>query len=123
MCGVVKRVALLSVVGAIAVLTSVFPAFADDERLTAYDISWPQCPDTFPEGEFEFAVIGLTGGKPFTSNNCFAAQYRWARTAEVNPDVYINLDFPPGGARALNGPPRGVRRTRRLVRGYTGVTT
>jgi len=59
-----------------------------------YDISWPQCGEPNPQGEIGFAVIGLTGGKPFTRNRCFDAQYQWARQAEAHPDVYINLDYP-----------------------------
>jgi len=83
----------------------VVPARADEGFVPAYDISWPQCPDTFPEGEFSFAVIGLTGGRPFTSNACFSPQYAWARSVEQHPDVYINLDFPrPGRPEAANGP-------------------
>lgn len=71
----------------------------------AYDISWPQCPATYPAGEFAFAVIGLNNGYPFSTNDCFRAQYEWASTAEANPDVYINFDFPsPGEASALEGP-------------------
>ena len=59
-----------------------------------YDISWPQCDAAKPAGSIGFAVIGLTGGKPFTRNRCFDEQYRWARQAETAPDVYINLDYP-----------------------------
>ncbi len=89
-------------------------AMAVGERATAdggptghliYDISWPQCPTTLPQGGFHFAVIGLNNGYPFSSNDCFAFQYAWASTVEANPDVYINLDFPaPGAAHALDGP-------------------
>ena len=80
-------------------------AVAEEQALLSYDISWPQCPDTVPAGEFEFAVIGLTGGRPFTANKCFDAQYAWASTAQENPDVYINLDFPKQGrVEAASGP-------------------
>jgi len=83
----------------------VVPAAADEAEGPAYDISWPQCPDNYPEGSFSFAVIGLTGGRPFTTNECFRTQYAWALTAQLHPDVYINLDFPKAGRReALTGP-------------------
>lgn len=70
-----------------------------------YDISWPQCPATTPQGGFHFAVIGLNNGYPFSTNDCFEFQYAWAKTVEEHPDVYINLDFPkPGNKYALTGP-------------------
>ena len=71
----------------------------------SYDISWPQCPATFPSGEFTLAVIGLNNGRPFTTNDCFRSQYRWAQTAQQHPDVYVNVDFPRANARqAATGP-------------------
>lgn len=90
-----------------------------EEAFPAYDISWPQCPDSLPEGNFSFAVIGLNGGRPFTANECFTRQYQWARSAEANPDVYINLDFPgPGRAEAENGPYGICSATDDWCRGY-----
>lgn len=83
-------------------------ASAEGGEALAYDISWPQCPNTFPAGDFEFAVIGLTGGRPFTSNKCFTTQYEWARTAQAHPDVYINLDFPRQGRPEAASGPYGV---------------
>lgn len=101
-----KRLALAGVLAGVAAVSTVVPAVADDKRdLPAYDISWPQCPDTLPQGEFAFAVIGLNNGRPFTSNRCFSLQYKWASTVEAHPDVYINLDFPRAGrAEAATGP-------------------
>lgn len=100
-----KRLALL-MLGAVVTIsggTAVRAQPAEDRLI--YDISWPQCPATLPAGEFAFAVIGLNNGYPFSTNDCFAFQYAWAKTAEANPDVYINFDFPsPGEASALTGP-------------------
>ncbi|MGE0600038.1 MAG: hypothetical protein AB7J35_09780 [Dehalococcoidia bacterium] len=76
-----------------------------EEPPLAYDISWPQCPETVPSGEFAFAIIGLNNGRPFTTNDCFATQYSWAASEEAHPDVYINLDFPKADRpEAANGP-------------------
>ncbi|MEO6399190.1 MAG: hypothetical protein ABIP13_12030 [Tepidiformaceae bacterium] len=71
-----------------------------------FDISWPQCPGhSFPPGPVGFAVIGLNAGRPYTSNECFAEQYRWASRASRNPAIYVNVDFPkPGRIEAMDGP-------------------
>lgn len=104
--GVAKRLALLAVV-VFSSLVVAASASADEggSSHTSFDISWPQCPNNFPQERMDFAIIGLNGGRPFTSNPCFMAQYKWARTAEANPDVYINVDFPRAGlVEAMSGP-------------------
>ena len=64
-----------------------------------WDISWPQCTargattSRLPAGG-AFAVIGLTRGEPFTDNECFAAQWRWASSLPGEPAVYLNTDAP-----------------------------
>jgi hypothetical protein len=64
-----------------------------------WDISWPQCTargattSNLPSGG-AFSVIGLTRGAPFTDNECFAAQWRWANTLPGEPMVYINVNAP-----------------------------
>ncbi|MGE3422247.1 MAG: hypothetical protein AB7N24_09390 [Dehalococcoidia bacterium] len=88
----------------LSVVFQVLPASAEEPPL-AYDISWPQCPEALPAGDFSFAIVGLNDGRPFTSNDCFSSQYAWATAAEAHPDVYINLDFPrEGRPQAENGP-------------------
>lgn len=72
-----------------------------------WDISWPQCTtrgsteSRLPDGG-AFAVVGLTRSAPFTDNECFAAQWRWASSLPGEPSVYLNIDAPgvrdtPGG--------------------------
>ncbi len=102
----VKRLALLLVVVSSGLVVAQTVAADDgDGDYTAFDISWPQCPNNLPQERFEFAVIGLNGGRPFTSNPCFMTQYKWARAAQPNPDVYINVDFPRAGlVEAMSGP-------------------
>ncbi len=113
-----RRIALLVVVLSAAV-GAAGQVQADEGSPPAYDISWPQCPNTFPQGSFSFAVIGLNGGRPFTSNPCFTAQYEWAKLAEPNPDVYINVDFPKKGLKeAMTGPYGRCAETDDWCRGY-----
>ena len=70
-----------------------------------YDISWPQCGRPLPLGPVAFGIIGLTGGKPYTANECFLELYRWAQHAEANPAVYVNVDYPKEGrVEAKTGP-------------------
>ena len=38
--------------------------------------------------------IGLTHGRPFTENECFAAQFAWADSLPGEPAVYVNLNAP-----------------------------
>lgn len=57
------------------------------------DVSWPQCGQALPSG-YNFAVVGVTGGKPFTNNDCFSSEFRWATTTGMGPaELYINLDY------------------------------
>lgn len=118
--GVVKRLALLVVV-VLSSLSVVATASADEGSggYTSFDISWPQCPSNLPDQRFEFAIIGINGGRPFTSNPCFVTQYKWARAAESNPDVYINVDFPrPTLVEAMSGPYGRCAEDDHWCRGY-----
>lgn len=62
-----------------------------------FDISWPQCNGDRPGDIVPFAIIGVTGGKAFTENRCFRAQFEWANHAHVVPQVYTNLNGVPIG--------------------------
>ena len=120
--GVAKRLALLLVVVGVSAGSMVHTAKADDGQAggyTSFDISWPQCPSNLPDHRFEFAIIGINGGRPFTSNPCFMTQYRWAQAAQANPDVYINVDFPRQGlVEAMDGPYGKCAETDDWCRGY-----
>ena len=64
-----------------------------------WDISWLQChaagstTSRLPVGG-AFAVVGLTRGRPFTVNECFAAQWSWAQSLPGEPAVYLNVNAP-----------------------------
>jgi hypothetical protein len=70
--------------------------FANGAR--GVDVSWPQCPgNQIPEGEANFVIIGVTGGKAFTRNECYKRQFDWATTGQVIPQVYTNVNGVPRG--------------------------
>jgi hypothetical protein len=60
-----------------------------------YDISWPQCNDKEPAENFNFAIIGVNGGKAMTTNDCFQRQWDWANRGNVQAQVYINVNGLP----------------------------
>lgn len=77
----------------------------DGEQIPGYDISWPQCGRQYPPGPVAFAIIGINGGRPYTSNECLLDQYRWAQRMEAHPAVYVNVDYPkPDRPEARTGP-------------------
>ncbi len=105
-----RTITLLAVAATLALILGFQAARADDSVAAAhvpgFDISWPQCErQQFPPGPVSFAVIGLNDGRPYTSNACFSAQYRWAQRVSRNPAIYVNVDFPRSGrVEALDGP-------------------
>ncbi|OAI40831.1 hypothetical protein AYO38_04940 [bacterium SCGC AG-212-C10] len=92
-----RRLALILVA-----ITSPFaaaPAGAEEAstsnyRSLGYDISWPQCGESYPVTPMGHAVVGVNGGRAFTRNLCLRSQWRWARAAMEEPAVYINLNMP-----------------------------
>ena len=93
--GRLRRLALipLAAIG-LAVGLSVAP-HAQAAVLFGNDISWPQCPSTFPPASTQFVVLGLTKGLPFTQNPCIATQAAWARANNDTPThAYTMAGFP-----------------------------
>ena len=61
---------------------------------TGNDISWPQCPASFPPTTTQFLVVGLTRGLPFTENPCVAGQATWAADHGKPTQAYTMAGFP-----------------------------
>ena len=58
------------------------------------DVSWPQCDGPLP-GPHDVGVVGVTDGRPFTSNPCLASQFAWARASTLpgGAQLYVNLEI------------------------------
>jgi len=88
-----------------------------------FDISYPQCggPEPTPPA---FAVVGIYGGRAFTSNACVARQYVWALTATsaVQPRVafYMNTGN-PGPEASRRWPPAGTSTPQPCDGSWTGA--
>jgi hypothetical protein len=56
-----------------------------------FDVSYPQCGRVLPTGA-AFAIVGVNGGAPLTSNRCLRAQVDWARATGAYA-VYLNSSW------------------------------
>ncbi len=77
----------ITLVAAVGVLAATDP---DPTGLTGYDVSYPQCGGPTPAGSF--GIVGVNGGRPFSNNNCLAAEYA-AAPKSTAPSLYINTGY------------------------------
>src|SRR6202451_2312063 len=81
----------------IASLQTTIPALAGTPlapTATGFDISFPQCTETLPPSP-GFGIVGVNGGKTFTSNPCLARELTWASgAANKTPAFYANTANP-----------------------------
>lgn len=74
-----------------------------------YDVSYPQCPGTSvpaaPNGEnYSFAIVGVGGGRPFTSNSCAGAETLAATQFGIsNVALYFNTGYAGAYSRNITG--------------------
>jgi hypothetical protein len=95
-----RRVSLSVAAGLVALGAVQAPAFAATDPYSTYssggfDVSYPQCsvPETsYPRGFFY--VVGVGGGRPFTSNSCAAQEWDDANFAgNTQPSIYFNTGY------------------------------
>lgn len=94
------RFALLSLLGflALSVVAATAPRDAEAAGLlpapgsTGFDVSYPQCEKKLP-AKASFGVVGVTGGRPFSSNPCLPAEFAWA-ASKGNAALYMNTANP-----------------------------
>ena len=82
------------IVGIAATLAPVPAAAPSLVNGHGYDISWPQCGGAYPSTDVSFAVVGVTGGKAFTTNPCLVDEARWSQGAAQAGGLYMNLSAP-----------------------------
>jgi hypothetical protein len=58
-----------------------------------HDISHPECGQEPPSGG-AFGIVGINYGRPFSTNPCLQAQYRWATGRPSGAAVYVNTGNP-----------------------------
>ena len=56
-----------------------------------YDISYPQCGGAYPSNP-AFGIVGVNGGRVFSTNPCLASQIAWGGGAAA--ELYINTGNP-----------------------------
>jgi len=79
---------LVAVVGLVAASTAAAGAAAT----IGSDISWPQCGQSYPATP-AFGIVGVTDGRPDTTNPCLVSEYRWAK-ASASVEFYLNTANP-----------------------------
>ena len=62
-------------------------------RSMGYDVSWPNCGVSAPARQF--AIVGVTGGHPFSTNPCLAVEFAAARRGR-SAQLYMNITAPNG---------------------------
>jgi hypothetical protein len=107
--GLARRARLaLAAAAAAVVLGGIVPGFAPrasaaapESRPIAVDVSWPNCGRALPPTAV-LAVVGVTGGRPFTKNPCLRDQYTAAR-GQGAVRFYLTLNKARGPV-SLRGP-------------------
>jgi len=85
-------------------------SFGDTGTL-GFDVSYPQCQTTSlpfaPTSlNYQFAVLGVTGGRAMTQNRCLGVEMQIAAQQNLATSFYLNVNYPRGSAlmAAVSGP-------------------
>jgi hypothetical protein len=93
-----RLAAVALVAAALLSVTSTALAATNPYTGSGFDVSYPQCGTVEPSGTF--GIVGITGGKAFTSNPCFGAEYAGVPSGQAS--IYMNLNAAVGST-ASNG--------------------
>jgi hypothetical protein len=87
------------------------------------DISYPQCPTGAEPPPPAFAIVGVTGGRPFTPNGCLAREFAWALSATSPNQAHVGLYMntaDPGPDSSTNWPAAGTSTPRACDGSWSG---
>lgn len=69
---------------------------------TGYDASYPNCSTPQPPVVASFGLIGVGGGRAFTSNSCAASEVQDANGLAIKPSLYYNTGYVGSFARQID---------------------
>jgi len=114
----VVALALIVVVVVVIISTS-----GSSSPTTAYDVSYPQCPGSYPSNPL-FGIVGVNGGLANNANRCLSGELHWARDTPGqkrpkqpslslyidagNPGAHHVADWPTGGTAPAYGSCNGL---------------
>jgi hypothetical protein len=75
---------------------------------TGYDISWPQCGQSYPPQPYAVAVVGVNDGQAFSTNPCLGSEASWAGSGL---NLYININSPSSADNTDQSGPAGSCRS------------
>jgi hypothetical protein len=112
----VAAVVGVAVIGGVVVV--VIALSGRSSPTTGYDVSYPQCPGSYPSNPL-FGIVGVNGGLANNANPCLSSELRWARGTPgqnhpkqpamslyldtANPGAHHVADWPGGGTTSLYG--------------------
>ncbi len=102
-----RLLAISAALGAsLAFLILLTTSHVDAATPPGLDVSWPQCDKPLPTTPLGFVVVGVDGGKAYTTNSCFSRQYKWASSSGTLPSLYMTLRSPQGSSlsKGMSGP-------------------
>lgn len=87
-------VAAVAIAATVGMISTAFAATAPaPPGAVGKDVSYPQCGTTLPQSG-AFGIVGVNGGRAFSTNPCLASQWAWASGRPNRPGVYVNTGNP-----------------------------
>ena len=84
----------------VIVVVAVVVLSGSSKPTTGYDVSYPQCPSSYP-GNPLYGIVGVNGGLANNANSCLSGELKWAqgspgqkRPAQPPLSLYINTGNP-----------------------------
>ncbi len=107
-----RRAAVLAVATVLSVGLTPLSASAATSvySTTGYDVSYPNCTDSVPYNP-TFGIVGMTGGRPFSTNGCAATEWQTASKWSVGPSAYFNTGYAGAYAKSITGTCSGLSQT------------